>query len=57
MGQWREIAARANASLLRDRRMEPGIQHGDKQLREVRTRAGITLRDHICAKEHHCPHL
>ena len=45
MRERREIAARADASLLRDRRIQPGVQHREQQLGELGTRAGVALRD------------
>ena len=57
MRERREIAARADASLLRNRRIQPGVQHAEQQLGELEARAGIALRDHVRAQQHHRAHL
>ena len=57
MRERREVAARADASLLRDRRVQIGVQHLEQQIDELRTRTGVTLGDHVGAQQHHRAHL
>ena len=57
MREWREIAARADASLLRNRRVQARIEHGDEQLRKVGARAGVAFGDHVRAQQHHRTNL
>ena len=48
-----EIAARADASLLRHPWMEARVQHLGQQLGQFRPRAGVALGDDIGAQQHH----
>src|SRR5450759_4423635 len=53
----REITTRANASLLRNRRIDIGVQHLENEIDELGTRAGVALCDHVGAEEHHRSHF
>ena len=57
MRERREIAARADAALLRDGRIEPGVEHRREQLDQVESRAGESLRDDVRAQQHHRAHF
>src|SRR5947207_13489391 len=53
MCERREITARADASLLRNRRMQLRVQHRNEQLSEIRARAGVPFGNDARAKQHH----
>ena len=52
-----EVAARADTALLRNLRMQARVEHADEQLGELGPSAGVPLRDHVCAQQHHRAHL
>ena len=53
MCERREITARADASLLRNRRMQLRVQHRNEQLGEIRARTGVPFGNDVRAKQHH----
>jgi hypothetical protein len=57
MREGRQVAARTDAPLLRNERMNPRVQHAQEELDELRTRAGVALGDDIGAQEHHGAHF
>ena len=57
MREGRQITARPHAPLLRNGRIDIGIQHLENEIDELGTRARVALRDHISAEKHHRSHL
>jgi hypothetical protein len=57
MSQRRQIAARANAPLLRNLGVQRRVQHADEQIRQLRTRPRVSFREHIRTEQHECPHF
>ena len=53
MRERREIAARPDASLLRNRRMQLRVEHGDEQLGEIRARPGVSFGNDVRSEQHH----
>src|SRR5438045_8971518 len=52
MRERREIAARPDASLLRNRRMQLRVEHGDEQLGEIRARSGVSFGNDVRSEQH-----
>ncbi len=55
VGERREVAGGADRALLRDDRVQAGIEESDEPLDELDPRPGIVRREGVRAQEHHGP--
>src|SRR5256885_947118 len=55
MGEWREVAARADGAPTRDGRHDAALEEPEQQLYDLRTRARAALRQRVRAQEHRPP--
>src|SRR5947207_2512311 len=57
MRERREISTRADASLLRNWRIDIRVEQLEEKIDELRSSAGVTLGNDIGAQQHHRPHF